>query len=106
DFYLHVRSKCNSIFTSSAWSTVALRTGSTGIENIDETGVRIYPNPATDLVHIEGAKATGYSVVGTTGQTVQQGTIENELISIEQLPAGIYILKLDSSTRVYRLIKQ
>jgi hypothetical protein len=106
DFYLHVRSKCNSIFTSSAWSTVALRTGSTGVANIDETGVRIYPNPAKDVVHIKGTKATGYSVVSTTGQTVQQGTIENELISIEQLPAGIYILKLDSSTRVYRLIKQ
>ncbi|WP_276131698.1 fibronectin type III domain-containing protein [Polluticoccus soli] len=106
DYYLHVRTKCNSIFTSSAWSTVQLRTGATRVQDISNAGLHIYPNPANDVVNVQGIINGEYSIISATGQLVQEGKIEDQRISISQLPTGVYILRLNSPVRVFRLIKQ
>ena len=65
---------------------------------IGETGteastMRLYPNPATDKVYIEGAKAAEVQVYNALGQLVKTVQNTNE-VSLEGLPQGIYLLRV------------
>ncbi len=70
----------------------------TGISNPEDVGIKIYPNPATNTIYIEGLqyKTSGY-IFNTSGQLVVSRVIgtENGEINVSQLPSGSYILKLD-----------
>lgn len=85
--------------------TFTVHNAGTDIGNIhsDETG--IYPNPATDVVHVKGdvSSVTVYTINGTL---LYQGTGKN--IDVSSFPAGVYPVKLttDSGTVVHRLIKR
>ncbi len=68
-----------------------------------ENQIFIYPNPSTDHIYL-GAKVTmsqsfSYVIFDNQGQTVQVGQYpnlaQNQLISLNQIAAGTYILKLD-----------
>jgi PKD repeat protein len=68
-----------------------------------ENQIFIYPNPSTDHIYL-GAKLTmnqpfSYVIFDNQGRTVQVGQfpnlVQNQLISLNQIAAGIYILKLD-----------
>jgi hypothetical protein len=68
---------------------------------------RIYPNPASDFVHLEelptGAKVA-YKVISLTGAVILNGVIKNaETIAVSQLRNGIYLLELDFEDRIVRL---
>lgn len=101
DYYLHVRTKCNSMFTFSQWSTVALRTGMTDIPVVIGNGVEIYPNPVNDVLHVKnGVTGTKYNVVDMAGRTLVNDVIRqrDQQINVSHLPAGIYLLKLNDET--------
>jgi hypothetical protein len=115
DYYLHVRSKCNSMFSFSAWSSAPLRTGVTGIANMvnEEAGLKIYPNPAGNTVHVEvldDANAKGrLSVCNIIGQSVINTTVtQKAILDISGLPNGIYTLRYDVGERILvgRFIKE
>lgn len=61
--------------------------------------VSIYPNPATDLVHIKAPKNFGsnatISLIDLNGRTLSQEKLSSELTSIDisQLPAGVYLIQ-------------
>lgn len=68
-----------------------------------ENQIFIYPNPSTDHIYL-GAKLTmnqpfSYVIFDNQGRTVQVGQFpnlaQNQLISLNQIAAGTYILKLD-----------
>lgn len=52
---------------------------------------KVYPNPASDYIHIEGNVAA-VSIYNTTGQLLKQ-TSEISKISIKDLSSGIYFVK-------------
>ena len=62
---------------------------------IEETGrvVSLFPNPANDIVCIEGEKATEVRVYNTLGQLVKTVQNNNE-VSLEGLPQGVYLLRV------------
>ena len=66
--------------------------------SIEETkqGFSLYPNPATNLVHIEGIEAADIQVYNTLGQLVRTVQSSNE-ISMEGLPQGIYPLRITTA---------
>ncbi|WP_276133670.1 T9SS type A sorting domain-containing protein [Polluticoccus soli] len=71
-------------------------------------GVKIYPNPATDLLTVEGAKAgMQVTVLNLLGQQVYHGVLNNntEVISISQLPPGNYALYLTGSDGSRSVVK-
>jgi Fibronectin type III domain. len=107
DYYLHVRSKCNSMFSFSSWSSAPLRTGVTGVVNMknEVAGLKIYPNPAGSFINVEliGAEKedANVSVTNVVGQVVIKTSGDNRKIDISALPKGIYVLKYDTGEKVF-----
>jgi hypothetical protein len=112
DYYLHVRTKCNSMFEFSNWSTAVLRNATTGVETITSEHILIYPNPAHDNITIElGEKqypgvVTVYDVAGQKMKQESVGTAHT-VINVSSLPVGVYLLKYeyDNQHFIKRIIK-
>ena len=70
-------------------------TSETGIHNFTAIALRLYPNPASEIIHISGLSDANYpySVYSVTGQRVQDGTT-NGSIPVARLDSGIYVLEL------------
>jgi len=70
-------------------------------------GLSLYPNPARDVMKINGLKASeDYTIFNTLGAVVKRGTIANhQEIAIADLKTGMYFLKL-SGNRTIKFIKQ
>ena len=82
-----------------------------GIEQITiNPNVRIYPNPATDIVTIEGAQGANVKIYDITGKTLITTTIQDnhETINISKLSSGVYFIDFqDNVSRITRkLIKK
>ena len=65
-------------------------------EGTDNSKVTLYPNPAMDVVRIEGVTLTGaqIQIVDITGKQISNElfTINNNSINVSNLPTGIYHL--------------
>ena len=59
-------------------------------------GIQVYPNPATDLVQIQGIDADEIQVFNTLGQLVKTVRGTNE-ISVNDLAEGHYLLRITSA---------
>ncbi len=81
----------------------------TGINDPLATGVRIYPNPASNLFFIENAAGADVSVFNTEGTNImgQKINAEKQLIDISRLSPGIYIVRISTgeSVSTSRIIK-
>jgi hypothetical protein len=86
--------------------------GATGTDEMQDGGVRVYPNPSTGILYIEGA-APGqririYSISGMALHevTVNSTTME---VSLEDQPAGFYFITIGNGDQVqghFKVIKQ
>lgn len=56
----------------------------------------IYPNPATDNIHIEGLTAGSYRILNLEGKEIQSGNLAVPSIQVEALKNGFYILEISS----------
>ncbi|MFN3402651.1 MAG: glycosyl hydrolase [Cytophagaceae bacterium] len=61
--------------------------------------MKIYPNPVTDKIHVEGIHTKDtklfYELISMTGQTIKRGIISvQKLIEVSEVSSGIYILKV------------
>ena len=83
------------------------------IGNLSALGdVRVFPNPASSVVTIEGLEAGGGATIySLTGQQVMQVTISSsrQVVDLTSLPAGTYSLVLagrDGARGTVRLVRQ
>ncbi|MEI8279798.1 MAG: T9SS type A sorting domain-containing protein [Bacteroidota bacterium] len=68
----------------------------TGIYNTSENSINIYPNPTNNKLHLDHINNAGdYRITNTIGAIIQQGHLQkgNNIISLQLLPTGIYILQ-------------
>ncbi|MBN9484920.1 MAG: hypothetical protein BGO70_05630 [Bacteroidetes bacterium 43-93] len=76
---------------------------STGINNIHADEISIAPNPATDVLSIEGINDNAdYRISNTLGQVVTKGSISNSKnaqINVSGLSQGTYYLQLYSADK-------
>jgi len=83
-----------------------------GVDRFSNSDIRMYPNPSTGFVTMEGVKAgSAVKMVNTVGAVVMNmvTTTDNETINIENQKSGIYMLVVSSDNRVvgnFKLIKQ
>lgn len=65
------------------------------------TTISLYPNPTKDVLNIETNSATklNYSVINYLGQVVKTGSIENNVLNVSNLNAGIYILEVNDGQK-------
>lgn len=76
----------------------------TGIEPLTKTEIRVYPNPAKDILHLDGLNAElDFFVFSIAGQKLLQGSTCDNLIDISGLTDGMYLLTLRSGSKVYNV---
>ena len=77
--------------------------GPTGLEEAYEKGsIKIYPNPAKNVVSVEVPEkeiATKVQLLNAIGQTVAEQVPTSDLtkLNIENLPNGIYFIKISNA---------
>ncbi|WP_411811918.1 reprolysin-like metallopeptidase [Chryseobacterium scophthalmum] len=69
---------------------------STVDNNIKNSGIQIYPNPATDFLNVTKVsdKAT-YKIYSAAGQLVGNGNISNGKINVSSLIKGAYVISIE-----------
>ena len=78
-------------------------TGDTdAVSSANAPEVLVYPNPATDVVYIQGVEATEIQVFNTLGQLVKTVRGKNE-INISDLVSGVYLLKISDNHNLIRI---
>jgi hypothetical protein len=83
----------------------------TGLIELGMGSINIYPNPVSDMLHIEGLqKETIGRIYNANGQMIWSNIIgiDNGEINVSILPAGLYILKMtiDEEVLVKRFTKK
>lgn len=76
------------------------------IPKLPETHVKIYPNPASNLLQIENTGSKGYAITIATlqGQVVNSLTAkaaQNTTVDVSNLALGVYIIRLDDGANAY-----
>jgi hypothetical protein len=101
DYYLHVRTKCNSMFHFSNWATAVLRETPNSVQNVNQAfDIAVYPNPAKDAVTLDVtdfSKEASYSITDVSGRVVMQDAVTSAatVINISRLAPGVYMLKYE-----------
>lgn len=70
---------------------------------IHTESLTIYPNPTTDKLYIGNGSFTG-RLINQLGQTVL--TFEGSELSLKELQSGVYLLQVDGSPTLYRVMKE
>ncbi|HYD21601.1 MAG TPA: T9SS type A sorting domain-containing protein [Flavipsychrobacter sp.] len=67
-----------------------------------ENRMRVFPNPATDMLHLVIPGITQedcvYTIVNSTGQILQQGAVTSSKINIANIPKGMLIVQITNRT--------
>ena len=66
---------------------------------------RIYPNPVTDVLHIEDVSFDSYVISDLVGRKLLQGDFNTEISLPSSLPSGMYILQLQENNRLKSVFK-
>ena len=93
--------------------TIVTPPDTTGIPQFGTNGFRIYPNPASDRLHIDypqDFEGANYEIMNLSGQKVAKGILKEKSISLnnKHFKAGKYILILrgKSGTKSFIFIKK
>ncbi len=79
-----------------------------GTKNIDNYGIKMYPNPANDNIIIETHSSNqNYCIINVTGKIIQKGELElgQNLVFLKNRIPGIYFVKIINQTTVIHCSK-
>lgn len=68
--------------------------GFANISEITVSALNFYPNPASENIAIENANDGNYQILNSLGQVVKAGSVSDSKISLLDLEAGSYIIKV------------
>lgn len=68
----------------------------TGIINHAELNLSVYPNPATDILHVQGENIQKVAIYNSLGQMVKEGMADSQ-INVSALSGGIYYLVITTN---------
>lgn len=77
-----------------------------GVAQNDNSSFNVMPNPASDVIVVNGLNGTEVvNIYNTLGQVVKTAHLNNgESLSISDLTAGVYMLRSESSTKAVKFI--
>lgn len=78
---------------------------SLGIDDVKtNSGVTVYPNPATDILTLSKTLENAfYEIYNTAGQLVDHGKLQNNQIKISKLISGVYVLSLKNKENAFNI---
>lgn len=78
-----------------------------GVSDVVKTKtVKLYPNPATNVIHIDGVEDCSFTIFNSVGQLVKSGKTKSGEIAVHELVKGDYILKLKDQEKSMKFIKK
>ncbi|WP_295233001.1 GEVED domain-containing protein [uncultured Chryseobacterium sp.] len=63
----------------------------------------IYPNPASDIIHISDISGNEFEIYNAAGQKISTGKISEQKIDVRHLVKGIYFIQVKHHDKVTRL---
>jgi len=97
---------CSDVATDSVY--VDLCTGFTALQN---SAIKVYPNPATDILHIDNLQsASVISILDVTGKEIIKFNSEklDTTISLTNLSSGLYFIKIQTMEKeilIHKILK-
>ena len=89
-------------------TTVVIPPDTTQTDNIlvlNENDIKIFPNPATNVVSVQSSKPALVRILDLNGKVLMDGIRDNSNIYIGELNKGIYIVEISSSEKaIYKKI--
>ncbi len=80
----------------------------TGVDNIESVASAVYPNPVDEVMHVvvkEDTEAALYNMAG--GKVMQMHLVAGKnTMSMDGIPQGIYLLRLDNSNICHKIVKR
>jgi hypothetical protein len=105
---LYKNSADNTILCESSSDTITVLWPSIGVNELTNSQIMIYPNPATDFVTVKSTlNITRLDVMNFAGQTVYTNSDVNaktSRISVSSLASGVYFVKVSTSEGI-RMVK-
>jgi len=66
--------------------------------------VTIYPNPASDILHVSGITTNAnFEIYNVLGQKVEEGTVSNNKINLHNMTRGNYFLHVKDKDQSVQL---
>ncbi|MBO0358462.1 T9SS type A sorting domain-containing protein [Hymenobacter sp. BT186] len=65
-----------------------------------------YPNPARTQLTLRGPLGTPYQLLNQLGQVMLSGKLTNQPLDVHSLPAGLYLLRDQTTGRITQLVKE
>ncbi len=110
NYAFRIRMKYDNFQEIAAWSNLVIVTNDpTGIEEDLLSGLKIYPNPVTDILHVDCKTCTGNTaieIMDITGKIVRSVDLYDRKsdINVSDLEQGGYIIRISNSEKMYRQI--
>jgi len=80
------------------WTTTLFYSNCVGLNENPESLLQLWPNPASETIHIDGLDLSEVQVYNALGQLVKRVQGSNE-INVSSLPEGMYFIKVGNNTR-------
>ncbi len=98
--------KCSSFYTTDSIPSNCSLPVSVNELNFD-SNMKVYPNPINTFLTVKeyNEGVTQYSIISVYGQTLQNGTIDDERIDISYLPVGLYYLQIGNHVEKFTVFR-
>jgi hypothetical protein len=82
----------------------------TGVENVENSTVSVYPNPFNDVLSLSGVESNStIQIISVDGKTVYQGNATSSTLNTSNLSAGVYMLSItdaQGNRQVQKIVKK
>lgn len=77
-------------------------------EKVNENKISLFPNPVKDVLYISASQESGYyyQIYNMSGQLIRSGQFENGKTDVSALPSGVYLVRINNSEKMVKIIKQ
>ena len=89
-------------------TVICTTTETVSVEGLPLSNLKVFPNPVTDIVYIEGVqdKKLTFNLYSILGRSIDKGVLNTNSLDISLIPSGIYILRIaDDNDLIYKDFK-